>query len=117
MAILHVAKLTSVADYLVLCSGDSERQVRAIADHVDQALSSRRHPPISIEGAPTAQWILMDFGDVVFHVFREDVREHYALERLWADAPRVRLTSKDATPATPVRRPLRRQTVRAREAR
>jgi ribosome-associated protein len=89
--VLHVAKLTSVADYLVLCSGESERQVKAIADHIDQVLSRHRERPLSIEGMNTAQWILMDFGDVVVHVFKTDVRDYYGLERLWGDARRVRV--------------------------
>lgn len=101
--VLHVAKLTSVADYLVLCSGESERQVRAIAEHVDQMLSARRLPPLSIEGTSTAQWILMDFGDVVAHIFRADIREHYGLEKLWSDAKRVRLPAAQVpAPAAPM---------------
>ncbi len=106
---LHVAKLTSIADYLVLCSGESERQVRAIAEHVDSTLSRRRTPPLSIEGLTSAQWILMDFGDVIVHVFKSDVRAHYALEKLWADARRVRLPIQGPPPApAPVRTPVRR---------
>lgn len=88
-----------MADYLVLCSGETERHVRAIADHIDQTLSGRRQPPLSIEGAATAQWILIDCGDVVAHVFRADIRAHYGLEHLWADAKQVRLPTTDAPPA------------------
>ena len=87
--ILHVAPLTSVADYLVIGSADSDRQAGAIADHVTSSLSRSGTKPLSIEGARSAQWILIDFGDVIAHIFREDMREHYALERLWADAKRV----------------------------
>lgn len=87
--ILHVAKLTSVADYLVLSSADSDRQTRAIADHVDGILSREGNGPLSIEGKASSQWVLMDFGDVVVHIFRQDARHHYGLERLWADAKRV----------------------------
>jgi len=92
--VLHVAKLTSVADYLVLGSADSDRQTRAIADHVDGILSQAGCPPISIEGKAPSQWVLMDFGDVVVHIFRQDARQHYGLERLWADATRVPVTHK-----------------------
>jgi len=91
--ILHVAKLTSVADYLVLGSAESDRQARAIADHVDGILSQAGSGPLSIEGKASSQWVLMDFGDVVVHVFRQDARQHYGLERLWADAKRVALTA------------------------
>ena len=87
--ILQVAKLTSVADYLVLGSADSDRQTRAIADHVDGVLSQSGPGALSIEGKASSQWVLMDFGDVVVHIFRQDARHHYGLERLWADARRM----------------------------
>jgi ribosome-associated protein len=87
--ILQVAPLTSVADYLVIGSADSDRQASAIADHIDGILSRSGSKPLSIEGTRSSQWVLMDFGDVIVHIFRQDVRKHYALERLWADAKRV----------------------------
>ncbi len=105
---LDVSPLTSVTDYLVLCSGESERQVLAIADHIDHALSAKRVPPLNIEGTSTAQWVLLDCGDVVAHVFRQDIRDHYGLEKLWIDAKRVRLPARlteapvAARPAAPV---------------
>lgn len=94
VVVLNVAKLTSVADYLVLGSAESERQTRAIADHVDGILSSSGSAPLSMEGTASSPWVLIDFGDVVAHIFRHDVREHYALERLWADAKRVRVADE-----------------------
>jgi ribosome-associated protein len=104
--ILHIAPFTSLADYLVICSGDSDRQVRAISDHVHQMLSGLGIKPLSVEGLSTSQWILMDFGDVVAHVFRSDVREHYGLEKLWNDAKRVRIPSRQvaAVPLPPIRK-------------
>ena len=87
--ILQVAPLTSVADYLVIGSADSDRQASAIADHIDGILSHSGYRPLSIEGTRSSQWVLMDFGDVIVHIFRQDVRKHYALERLWADAKRI----------------------------
>jgi ribosome-associated protein len=84
--ILQVAPLTSVADYLVIGSADSDRQASAIVDHIDGILSRSGSRPLSIEGKRSSQWVLMDFGDVIVHIFSQDVREHYALERLWADA-------------------------------
>ena len=87
--LLQVAPLTSVADYLVIGSADSDRQASAIADHIDGILSRSGSRARSIEGTRSSQWVLMDFGDVIVHIFRKDVREHYALERLWADAKRV----------------------------
>lgn len=110
--ILHVAKLTSVADYLVICSGDSERQVKAIADNIDAVLSKQHQHPLSVEGTKTAQWILMDFGDVVTHVFKSDIRHHYGLERLWRDATRLRLPTQ-AVPLS-ARRVVKPKTERAR---
>jgi ribosome-associated protein len=98
--ILHVAKLTSVADYLVLGSADSDRQTRAIAEHVDGLLSRSGNAPLSIEGKAPSQWVLMDFGDVVVHIFGQDARRHYGLERLWADAKHVPI------PAQPSGQPL-----------
>jgi len=87
--ILQVAPLTSVADYLVISSADSDRQASAIADHIEGILSRSGSKPLSIEGMRSSQWVLMDFGDVIAHIFRQDVRTHYALERLWADAKRI----------------------------
>ena len=98
--ILYVAKLTSVADYLVLASADSDRQTRAIADHVDGVLAQTSSGALSIEGKASSQWVLMDFGDVVAHIFRQDARHHYGLERLWADARRVPIPGYAPPPTT-----------------
>ena len=92
--ILQVAPLTSVADYLVIGSVDSDRQAGAIADHITGVLSRSGSKPLSVEGTRSAQWVLMDFGDVIAHIFRQDVRVHYALERLWADAKRIAIPDK-----------------------
>jgi ribosome-associated protein len=108
--ILQVAPLTSVADYLVIGSADSDRQASAIADHIDGVLSRSGSRPLSIEGTRSSQWVLMDFGDVIVHIFRQDVRKHYALERLWADAKRIAVPGEPpvARPAgTP--RPMKRK--------
>jgi len=112
--ILQVAPLTSVADYLVIGSADSDRQASAIADHIDGVLSRSGSRPLSIEGKRSSQWVLMDFGDVIVHIFRQDVRKHYALERLWADAKRIAVPGESpvAQPAvTP--RPMKRKKVSA----
>ena len=113
--ILHIAKLTSVADYLVICSGESERQARAIADHVQGTLSAQGHGPLSIEGTGSAKWILMDFGDVVVHIFLKDIREHYALEKLWADAKAVRLPPERPLRPPALTRPVAVRTPRSRK--
>lgn len=71
-----------MADYFVLSTANSDRQARAIADAITEALGD----PLAIEGLAKANWILMDYGEVVFHVFQEEARRFYALERLWGDA-------------------------------
>jgi ribosome-associated protein len=81
--VFNLTELTTMADYFVLSTAGSDRQARAIADAILEALGS----PLSIEGLAVANWILMDYGDVVFHVFQEEARKFYALERLWGDAP------------------------------
>ena len=96
--VLHVAPLTSVADYLVIGSAESDRQTRAIADHIGGLLSRKGERPLSIEGTTSGQWVLMDFGDVVAHVFRQDARAHYALERLWRDAKAVPIPAEIPAP-------------------
>jgi ribosome-associated protein len=96
--VLQVAPLTSVADYLVIGSADSDRQASAIGDHIDGILSRSGSKPLGIEGMRSSQWVLMDFGDVIAHIFRQDVRQHYALERLWADAKRIAIPGE--RPAT-----------------
>ena len=80
--VFNLTELTTMADYFVLSTARSDRQARAIADAITEALG----PPISLEGLSNARWILLDYGDVVFHVFQEEARKFYALERLWGDA-------------------------------
>jgi len=81
--VFNLTDLTTMADYFVLSTASSERQARAIADAITEVLG----PATSVEGMASANWILMDYGDVVFHVFQEEARKFYALERLWGDAP------------------------------
>lgn len=81
--VFNLTEITTMADYFVLSTAGSDRQARAIAD----AIAEKLGPASSVEGLATAHWILMDYGDVVFHVFQEEARKFYALERLWGDAP------------------------------
>lgn len=81
--VFNLTDLTTVADYFVLSTASNDRQARAIAD----AIIERLGDPYSSEGMRRANWILMDYGDVVFHIFQEEARKFYALERLWGDAP------------------------------
>jgi ribosome-associated protein len=80
--VFNLTELTTMAEYFVLSTASSPRQARAIADAIAEKLGS----PASVEGMEPANWILMDYGDVVFHVFQEHARRFYALERLWGDA-------------------------------
>lgn len=86
---LDVRALTSYADTLILVTGRSERHVRSIADAVLSALSKQGERPLGVEGHDEGSWILVDLGDLILHVFQKAVREHYDLERLWSDAPRL----------------------------
>ena len=87
--ILEVAKLTSVADYFIVASGESERQVKAIAQNIEKVISSHFGKRPQIEGAGTSTWILLDYGDFIVHTFKTDIREFYGLEKMWSDAPQV----------------------------
>ena len=89
IVLLEIAPFTTVADYLVLCSGGSERQLGAIADGITEGLKAEGIRILSREGAPDSHWILLDAGAVVVHVFAPPEREFYALERLWAEAKTV----------------------------
>jgi len=91
LIVLDVAGLTSIADYLVICTGRSDRQVQSIAQAIEDALVEDGTRPISIEGVRRGQWALLDCSDVIVHVFYQPVREFYDLERLWEHAPRVQL--------------------------
>jgi ribosome-associated protein len=89
LKVLHLEKVSDFTDYFVIASGASERQVQAIADHVLERLRAEGVRPLHVEGYQRGQWVLLDFGDLVVHVFQEEPRRFYALERLWGDAPDV----------------------------
>ncbi|MGH7860521.1 MAG: ribosome silencing factor [Candidatus Binatia bacterium] len=91
LEILEVGKLTSVADYFLVCTGRSDTQVQAIARSVEESLKNRGIRPLAVEGFSRGQWILMDYADVVVHVFYQPIREFYDLEGLWMKAPRAEL--------------------------
>ena len=91
LQLLDVSKLTTVSDYFLICTGRSDTQVRAIAQHTEQSLAAGSIRPRAIEGYTRGQWVLMDYGDVVIHVFYHPIRAFYDLEGLWMRAPRVRL--------------------------
>lgn len=101
--VLAVSELTSIADYFIISSASNERQARAIADSVVVKLKDElKVKPLLIEGTMPGRWVLLDFGDFIFHVFTEDCRRFYGLERLWGDAPNV--TAEYTEPAAKPRR-------------
>ena len=88
--VLSVGGLTSIADYFILMSANNERQSQAIADSILERLKTElRVKPLLVEGTTPGRWVLLDFGDFIVHIFTEDVRRFYGLERLWGDAPNV----------------------------
>lgn len=92
MVALDLRPVTSFTEFFVLCSGTNQRQVQAIADEISEQLKKQsKRKPIRIEGYSAAEWVLLDYGDFVFHVFEKDARDFYDLERLWRDATRVDL--------------------------
>jgi ribosome-associated protein len=105
--ILDVEALVGYASYFVVCTGRSDRQVSALADHTVRRLRTELGVrPLGTEGVARSPWALLDYGDVVVHVFRQDERDFYDLEGLWADAPRV-IYEPVAPPARPAPAPLR----------
>lgn len=89
--LLDVGRLTSIADFFIISSGNSSRQVQAITQHIQQRMREEGFRPYGLEGEQEGQWVLMDYGDVVIHIFYQPVREFYDLEGLWNEAPRVEL--------------------------
>ena len=95
IVILNVKKLSSLADYYLICSGTSDRQVQAIASSIEENLKKAKKPPLGIEGDRIGKWVLMDYGDVIIHVFYEPVRAFYNLERMWPDVPRMEVEDEE----------------------
>jgi ribosome-associated protein len=89
LVVLDLRGVSGYTDFLVIGSGGSDRQLEAIADSVEKELTTHGHRVFGSEGQRGGRWVLLDFGDVVVHVFHADERAHYDLEGLWADAPRI----------------------------
>ena len=88
--VLDLREIASFSDYFVICSGSNTRQIQTIADEVEQRLKKLGERAHSIEGYENAEWVLMDYGDYLVHVFSEKARLYYDLERLWRDAKPVK---------------------------
>jgi len=89
IVLLELSPLTTLADYFVICSGGSERQLDAIADGIVSSLRDEKMRPIGREGAPASHWVLLDYGSVVVHVFTPPERDYYGLEKHWAEAKTI----------------------------
>ena len=100
IVVMTLGTVTDVADYFVLCTGSSDMQVQSLAQEVVDRLKKAGHRPWHVEGMQSRRWILVDLVDIVVHIFRNDAREHYALERLWGDAEMFTVAD-DGEPATP----------------
>ena len=90
--VLDLRPVTSFTDFFVICSGTNSRQIQTIADEVGMQLKKLGEMPTSVEGHKNAEWVLMDYGDYVVHVFSDHARGYYDIERLWRDATEVPLT-------------------------
>jgi len=90
--VIDLRELTTLSDYFVVLSATSDTHARTIADEIKKKLKEKGILPLSVEGYESANWILIDYGDVIVHIFRPEVRELYNLESLWMDAPRVEVS-------------------------
>jgi len=84
--VLAVGPIIYVCDYFVICSASNSQQLRAIVNNIEKTLAEDKVKPLAREGLESSQWMLLDYGDIVIHVFEQEARDYYQLERLWADA-------------------------------
>ena len=89
LVVLNVKEISAFTDYFIICSGTSDRQVRAISSHIRESLKKAGLIPLGVEGEKEGKWVLLDYDDVIVHVFLEAIRTFYDLERLWSEAPRI----------------------------
>jgi ribosome-associated protein len=100
VVVLDVGAIISITEYFVIASGSNTRQVKTIVETIEQALREQADAkPRAEEGRTEGSWVLLDYGDIVVHVFLDETREYYGLDRLWADAPRVDWDAANATSA------------------
>ena len=93
--IYEVAEIVSFTDYFVICSGRSTRHVQSIAEHIEMTLGQRRLKPMGLEGLPEGQWVLLDYNDVIVHIFYQPMRAFYDLEGLWWEARQVEVSETE----------------------
>jgi ribosome-associated protein len=93
--LFEVGRLTSITDYFLVTSGNSARQVQAISQHVSRRMKEEGFRPFGVEGVEEGHWVLMDYSDVIIHIFYHPLREFYDLEGLWIEAPRIGSSASD----------------------
>ncbi len=93
IVVLDVQGISLVADYFIICHGNSEKQVEAIAREVKDRAQEKEYPVKRLEGLDQSRWVLIDLGDVIVHIFHKDERMYYNLEKLWGDAPTLNIES------------------------
>lgn len=102
IVVLDMRKVANFCDYFVICSAASQRRAAAIAELIEEKFQEQGFVLKSIEGKREGMWILLDYSDIVIHIFFKDVRDYYSLDRLWADAKRVNVSrGRKTTPVTP----------------
>jgi len=89
--VLDLKGLNTITDYFVICSGESTTQVKAITGEIEERFHAEGVKPLGIEGLSHGHWVLMDYNDVIIHIFEEETRKFYELEKLWIDAERIRI--------------------------
>lgn len=87
--VLDIHELSSFSDFFLICSGENERQLRAISEEISEELAKEGRRPNRVEGTALSGWIVLDYGDVIVHIFDRDQRDFYRIEQLWASAPRL----------------------------
>ena len=93
IVVLETHDITVLADYFIICTASSSTHIKTLADEVDKVLSEEGEPALRTEGYRAGGWVLVDFGCVVIHIFIDETRKFYNLEHLWADAPRMEISS------------------------
>jgi len=95
LVVLNVSESSSFTDYFVICHGQSSRQVKGIARYIEEKAGEAGFEPLGIEGYKEGSWVLMDYDDIIIHIFQKSIREFYAIERIWSDAPRIEIDEKN----------------------
>lgn len=90
IAILNLQPLTLIADYFVILSCESEIQIKTVSEHIIDTLSQKGVNVEHVEGTPQSRWILLDYADVIIHIFHENLRDYYQLEKVWGDAEKIK---------------------------